>query len=233
MKRIYTWLLALSALAAVSSCNKKETDPPGTYAVNGVHDISMYTGGSYDLPVALQFISGTQGPVDMSITGLPAGVTASFSVASGVPTFQTIIHFEAGNTAVAGTYPIKIVSTSSVMSSKTIDARLIIAGDCAPMLYGIYHCTAPGTSYIDTVIASGTASRVIFKNMGDAGQPFFGDVNCNNKTINVPAQSIDYGSGLIGTVIANGTYSGNTILFHYSVTIPGVGTDTGSFQMVK
>ena len=233
MKKIYTWLLALSAFAAISSCNKKDSDPPGSYAVNGVHDISMYTGTSYDLPVEFLFLSGSQGPVDISVTGLPTGVTASFSVASGVPTFQTIIHFQAGNTVAAGTYPIKIVGTSSVMSSKTIDAKLIIIGDCSTALYGVYNCTAPGINYMDTVISSGTVSKIIFKNFGDSGNPFFGDVNCSNSTINVPAQTIDFGSGITGTVSATGSFSGNTILINYHVTAPVIGTDSGTFQMVK
>ena len=72
--------------------------------------------------VTVTHVSGgpNVGPVDFSISGLPSGVTAAFSLSSCTPTCNSTLTFTAGGGATPGVYPITIEATDKYLSIKQI-----------------------------------------------------------------------------------------------------------------
>ena len=72
--------------------------------------------------VTVTHVSGgpNVGPVDFSISGLPSGVTAAFSLSSCTPTCNSTLTFTAGGGATQGVYPITIEATDKYLSIKQI-----------------------------------------------------------------------------------------------------------------
>lgn len=115
MKQLF---FALSAVLLLASCSK--SDDGGSklnFAINGVHDVNLdpNTMGSDKLPISVNTVDagGLQEPVNLSITGLPAGVTADFAPANGTPNFGTLLTFKNDFSGTGGTYPVKIVGSSA------------------------------------------------------------------------------------------------------------------------
>lgn len=120
MKNLFYALLLAPLL--FTSC-KKSSDA-NEFAINGVHDVNFTATGGNVLALSIVQTSGAQQPVTLTVTGLPAGVTADIQPASGTPAFSSAITFSQG-TAAAGTYPIHIVGTSSSFT-KSYDLNLVV-----------------------------------------------------------------------------------------------------------
>jgi uncharacterized membrane protein len=118
--RVFYLLIALAALL-FSSCKKQNSGPEFSYIINNVHDLTVTAGSSVPLPLDVELQAGTQEPVALSVTGLPSGVTASFSAASGTPSFETVVTFNAAANAAPGDYPLKITGASASSEVKSYD----------------------------------------------------------------------------------------------------------------
>src|SRR3989344_2652653 len=60
------------------------------------------------------------GPVDFSVSGLPSGVTATFSLSSCTPRCQSNLTFSASSSATTGVFPLKIEAIDKYLSVKHI-----------------------------------------------------------------------------------------------------------------
>ena len=90
---------------------------PSTQTVN-IGDKNSYT-------VNVNLVSGTAAPVSLTVQGLPADVTYSFSPQTGTPSFTSTLTVEASPTASEGTYSITIAATSGTLS-RTTAATLVL-----------------------------------------------------------------------------------------------------------
>lgn len=122
------YLLFLISLVFMGACNKKDDDSAFVYMINNVQSISLSKNSTVQLPLETKYVSGTQEPVTLAVTGLPAGVTYSFSATSGTPTFTSVLTLTAGMNTPEGNYPIKITGTSASTGTKSYDLTLTITG---------------------------------------------------------------------------------------------------------
>ncbi len=116
---------------------------PTSFAINGTTCGSSGGGGSFKLAPSAstltiaQGASGTDtitvtdvspftGGVTFAASGMPAGVTASFSPASS--TGSSVVTFAVASTTVAGSYPITITGTSGTLTPVTTSITLTVTG---------------------------------------------------------------------------------------------------------
>jgi hypothetical protein len=236
MKKIGFLLAALSALISIASCNKKDSGPGnlggiGKYAVNGVHDLTLYAGKSAEMPLAITYISGVQGAVTVAIDGLPAGVAATPTVSTGVPSFNTNIQFTVSTLIAAGTHPIKIITSSSAMESKTVEMNLIIKKDCLDELTGVYDCTENDPpSFVSNIYPSGTPGQITITNFGNGVSNINANVDCSSGKIVIPSQ-LHQGSGT--TVLGSGSFAGKIVTIDYSINSGSGGQRNYTMRMEK
>lgn len=121
-KALFALLLAPILFA---SCSKSDSGPSNEFVINGIHDVNIGTVGGNILGLTVMQSSGTQEPVTLSVTDLPAGVSADIQPASGTPAFASSITFTRTGNAAAGTFPIHIVGTSSSYT-KSYDLNIIV-----------------------------------------------------------------------------------------------------------
>jgi len=111
------------------------------------------TGGAVSLSVTP--VSGFTGTVGLAVTGLPAGVTASFSPASPVlsstSAVSSTLTFAVGTTAAAGTYPLTITGLSGKVSSTATLTFSVLAPS--------FTLTPASTAV--TVVKPGSATAII------------------------------------------------------------------------
>jgi len=122
MKKLFFALLLTPVLFA--SC-KKSDGPSNEFIINGIHDVNLGTAGGNILAVAVAQTSGTQEPVTITVTGLPAGLSADVQPASGTPAFGAAITFSRTANTAGGTYPIHIVGTSASYT-KSYDLNIVV-----------------------------------------------------------------------------------------------------------
>jgi uncharacterized membrane protein len=84
-----------------------------TYTVNNVTDMSVQQGSSATKNLEVKLLTGTSENVSLALTGLPTGVTSTFSAASGTPSYNSTLTINASASAAAGIYPVVLKSTSS------------------------------------------------------------------------------------------------------------------------
>ncbi len=70
-------------------------------------------GQSLSVTVNVRQLSGTSKPVSLSVTGLPAGVTGSFSPTSSPPSFTSTLSLSTSSTAASGRTQLTITATST------------------------------------------------------------------------------------------------------------------------
>jgi|GEM_PF-2003287 len=117
------YILALSVLT-VFSC-KKEPELR-LFELNNVHDIAIISGQKDSLNLEAKKLDGNKIEVSLSVSGLPQGVTASFSTTADTPSFHTTLHLEVYILAPPGDYPITIKAESEA-ATRTYDLILRIS----------------------------------------------------------------------------------------------------------
>ncbi|HTN18265.1 MAG TPA: hypothetical protein VL092_11325 [Chitinophagaceae bacterium] len=198
MKKIFLFLsLACFLIAGCSKSEKKsETPPVMDFTINGVSDLNYKFEKAY-LPLAFTLVSGPQEKVDLTLSGLPAGMKGTFAAASGTPTFATTLEFTHTGKVNAGSYPLKVMATTAAGKVKTVGMNLIVVDDCGKPMAGAY----TGEVYVDGKMA-GTFSNAsasikadnpnrIYFNPNDVGDAIILDLNCAEQTLAI-APNGDY-----------------------------------------
>lgn len=85
--------------------------------------ISQGSKATYNL--AVNPVNTPTFPVNLSVSGLPIGVTASFSANNRVPYFDTILSVQTASNSPPGTYPFKVIGTGGGKTHE-LDLDLII-----------------------------------------------------------------------------------------------------------
>ena len=180
--------------------------------------MSLGAYGASALPLEVKFVEGTQEPVSLSISGLPAGVTSTFTPGSGTPTFSSILTLAATN-AVKGTYPIKIKGTSNTLS-KEYSFNLVVTQSCAEQRVGMYSSTSScdtGIADLQVVAVTGFGNKIdIFDPLDTTQTAVRAELNCDGNTLTVPLQT---NNGL--TYEGSGSFSANTINMTLTLTFWG------------
>jgi hypothetical protein len=94
---------------------------------------SVVQGGSVTTTVSLSPTGGFADTVSLSVSGLPSGATASFSPASGTPSFTSALTISTASTTPAGTYTITITGTGGGITH-SITYTLTVTAPPAPFI---------------------------------------------------------------------------------------------------
>lgn len=222
-------LLALTLFALLlGSCTKKTNvipDPPAeevkedsTYIINGITDFTLGSLDSTWVYLEVDFRQGKQEKINLSIEGLPERVTTKFEPAAGIPGFTTTLMLKS-IVAEPGTYPVKIIGTSTNGQKKTYEVNLVIkdnfhcdsfmagnlssfktytdpAGDSISNYSYISAMSQPGGAmilYMNSMYLETVSGYPVFS--GNFGMPNPSNevilvVNCNSKTITIPEKTI-------------------------------------------
>lgn len=230
MKRTALVSMLLIATAIFWGCSKNEynnstntiTPDPNAmkYTVNGITDQAIESTDSVIIPLGIAYTSGDQEKLTLSVTGLPSNTTASFNVASGIPTFATVLTLSTQK-APAGTYNIKLVCTTAKDSVKTFDIKLTIkeSDPCANAMVGKYDNQQRLESSSSSITEQTTAINTTTKNRLTLQNLFFSfsskeDVdatfNCDDNTLKLVDKDVDLGSAIF-VLSGEGTYTANTM----------------------
>ena len=151
------------------------TSQPATRAIT-VADFSLSAtpnsrtiapGGSSSHSVTVAPQNGFTGTVSFGITGLPAGVTASFSPAAVAGSGSTTLGISTNTSIQAGTYPLVITGTSGPVT-RTVNVTLVVNGDfsisVAPATAAIN--LGGAATYSVAISSSGFSGTVLFSVSG-------------------------------------------------------------------
>lgn len=205
MKQLILALTAFS-IVTISACDKKTSTTPITtnpnnndttdtdeivFNINGISDLKIKADEQGMLALAITHVSGTQGTVNLALSGLPGNATHKFSASSGIPTYASVLTIE-GNMATAGTYPLIIIALSESGVVKSYKFNLIIedATDCATPLAGNYsgtrECSSSGPINKNLIITNGFGLNKIYISGVTPSMQVPATLDCSTNTITIP-----------------------------------------------
>jgi hypothetical protein len=228
MKKILLPLVA-SLCLLLSGCSKPEKETPAPvpvmeFTINGASDVT-YKFEKTILPLTLNLISGPQEKLDLTLSGLPAGMKGNFGSASGTPSFSTTLEFTHSGLIAAGTYPLQIIATGTSGKIKTVGMNLNVVNDCGKPMLGKY----TGEMYEDgkltgtfsncTVTIKADNPNRIYLDTG-GGDPLSIDLNCSTQSLSIaPADKFTY-TGTFNTTPAyleiQETSASGTMIYKFS-----------------
>jgi len=119
-----TYLVCLFFTVLVLACKKDKAGKDFTYSVNGIHNISIPAGKQDTLQLQVATSGGTPENLSVSVAGMPSGVNATYSAASGTPNFSTTISFSVSSAVAPGNYPLQIIFKGDKTGDKTLAMNL-------------------------------------------------------------------------------------------------------------
>lgn len=143
------------------------TVPAPTFSISDNYSLTLNPGTSQTTPVAIYPQYGFSGSVALSVSGLPAGVTASFS--PNPTTGSTVLTLTATPTAVSGYYGLTITGTSGALS-QTATLQFTVAPPSFTLSTG-YPSLGPGTSTSTNVYVYGQNGFSGVVNLSVSGLP--------------------------------------------------------------
>ncbi|MDG6982739.1 MAG: hypothetical protein JRM74_04720 [Nitrososphaerota archaeon] len=223
---VYTVRVLASGTSASNSTTYTLTVIPFRFdiAVTPSSD-TLTQGQSVTASVALTLKSGTPVAASLSVSGLPAGATASFSPASCTPTCTTTMTLSASSFTVAGTYTLQVEGMGGSTINSTSFALTVV-----PYRFDISSSPAsgsvkPGLSVSATVsltLKSGTAVPVTLSATGlPAGATAsFSPASCSPSCSSAMtiATSVSTPPGVY-TVTVTGSGGGVANSTHYALTV--------------
>ena len=209
---------------------------PGTFAISAAGTVTVEQGATVASSVTVNDTGSFNGTVALSVSGLPIGVTATFTPASVTGSAGSSLTFVASATAVPGTYPLTVTGVSGSTTKTTALSLVVIYAPNFTVTVPLAPVTlVPGTNPTDTItvtfvgglsgsvsvsagnLPSGVNANFAPSSVNAPGGPI--TVNFNAQTSTVPGQ---YTIQIVGT---NGTITHSTPL---TLIIPGSG---GSFSL--
>ena len=266
MKKGLLFILFLGLLAAGTSCNKtsrtvapngdttnngldttnngnnNNNDPNGfTYRVNGVRNVVVQRGGDDVVSLSVARLTGYPELVYLSLRGLPAGITASFTQQQGVPSatasFNSNITFHASNSADTGTFQVQLLTKSQTTDTirYIFTMHVTLTTECTIAVQGNYHdstaCNNTTLYHTTSTITTNDLSlhRVDIYNFAGMGYKVYADLDCAAGTISVPSQTFPNGI----TVVGQGSFTSNMMDVKYTQTTAANATSNCEVVMMK
>ncbi|HEY1901987.1 MAG TPA: hypothetical protein VGG56_06135 [Terracidiphilus sp.] len=203
------------------------TIPPANFSIAAsVTDLTVVAGGSAaDTVITVTGQDGFSSNVNLVASGLPTGVTATFS--SAVTGTKSTLAFTAGATAVPGTYAVTITGTSGGLTRTTAVVLTIPASNftlsSSPSALSLL--TGAGTSSTITVTGTnGSHSNVTLAAKGlPAGvtATFSPDVTSTTSLLTFTASSAVVPGTYSVTVTGTAGTITNTVTISLKVPVPG------------
>jgi hypothetical protein len=227
MRKLSTLFLFAVSVMVLFSCNKKEQTQTQPYAINGVDDIYVTQGEDDSWNLEVRSIGPLYDTVELSIGGLPQGLTASFSQTKGIPTYFSTVIFSNVN-ALPGSYPCVLTASSAQAGKSTYKFMIKIS---APIICGLVgdfssvSCAGDTfTSKIQTIAPpiEDSVNTVHINNLGNIGlDSIRADIDCDLGTITIPAQTFTENGNTV-QISGNGSFNNNSIItITYNMVLNG------------
>lgn len=181
------------------------------FNITGVKDTIVYVNDTTNVPITVTWVEGPKETVNLSVTDLPANVTANILPNTGTPDYNATLQLIGGTNATTGTYNnVNVVGTigSGLTVSKNFNIK--VQNNCRPFLLGTYtitdSCTSGNYNYQSIIYSDPiNTDRIRIDNFGsNTNYDIYLLVDCDAKTVTIPAQPIP-GAG--ATVTGNGTFN--------------------------
>lgn len=219
-------LLTLPAVFSLSACSDDPVAVPGTITVSAAPttvSVPVEGNGSVDVTVARV---GFAGPISLALTGLPAGVTGSWSanpVAAGAT--SATLTLTAGATAAVGTAPLTVRASGSGVTDATTSVSLAVTPKPAITLT----VTNP-TPIPSLAVPTGAQVSIALTRIGG----FTGTVTMSAEglpsgwTASFSPASITTGSGTLATITPPANPARGSYPVTFRATATGVAAATGT-----
>jgi cellulose 1,4-beta-cellobiosidase len=186
--------------------------------------VSLEQGATATGSVTVSVTGGFSSAIELSVTGLPAGVTASFSPASVTGSEGSTITFTASATAVPGTYSLTVTGTSGTTNETATLSLTVVAAPNFTITASPAAISVPvGTNPTDTITVTFVGGLTGSLSVSATGLPSGMQANFAPSSVNAPG----------GTIVANFSDQTSTPAGTYNVLIVGTdGTITHSATIV-
>ena len=127
-----SYLSSFSSVANTTICNL--IAPAFDFVLSSSGDVSVTQGSSVNNTITATLTSGTTQGVSLSVSGLPIGVTSSFSMTSCNPTCTSTLTLNASLLTLPGSYTITVSGTSERLTNTTsfvLTVNLVFIGPVA------------------------------------------------------------------------------------------------------
>jgi cellulose 1,4-beta-cellobiosidase len=170
--------------------------------------------------VSVSAINGFDSAVALTVSGLPAGVTATFSPASVTGSAGSTLTFTASATAVPGTYPLTVTGTSGSTTETAALSLTVVAAPNFTITASSTTVSLPvGTNPTDTFTITFVGGLTGSVSVSATGLPNGLQANFSPNSVNAPG----------GTIVANFSAQSSTPAGSYPIQIVGTnGTITHS-----
>lgn len=232
MKTVYSILIAVAAL--MTGCSKSNVnnnpyygDDYGDfkYTINGTKDTAIEQNGEANILLTLTKTSGSTEDVNLSLTGVPANVTATIEPITAKPPFVALLRIVSKRAAV-GSYPIVITGRSKTTGNTVHSLNLNIkaytnAAYAVEGVCGTIGACTPQTGALtheaNVVVSTAALNRVeIHGFWSDSwSNVVYADLNPVNKTVTIPSQTVN-----ALTFEGSGTYTEGSMHINYTVKGP-------------
>jgi len=136
--------------------SKANTTSPSFTLSPSASTLSLTQGSSATDTISVTPENGFSGSVSFAATGLPSGVTASFSPTSS--TSSSVLTLTASSTATAGTSTVTITGTSGSTTASTTISLAVSSGTCTPTTIVPYISVNGGSTWTEESSATVTST---------------------------------------------------------------------------
>ena len=178
--------------------------------------VSVAAGSNGTATVSTAITSGSSESVSLSASGLPPGVTASFSPATVNSGSSSTLTLTAASTTAAGTYSVTVTGTAATGSHTAVLSLTVTSAPASDFSISVSPASASVTAgsgasaTVSTAVTSGSAQSVT---LGASGLP-------SGATASFSPASVTAGSSSTLTISTSSSTPAGT----YTVTITGTGS---------
>lgn len=229
----------LAVLSSPTSTPTSTTSFDFSLSNNGAATVTQ--GGSVVRSITTTLSAGTTQLVSFAASGLPSGVSASFSPTSCNPTCTTSLTLQATASAPLGSYPVTVTGTAGTSTRTTSFTLTVSSGGTATStsfnfsLSGISNISlGQGSSTsqaVSALLSSGTAQSVSFSSTGlpSNASITFSPTSCSPTCSTLMSVQVG-GSTPVGSypVTITGTAGATSRTSSFTLTVTGSGTPTST-----
>ena len=180
---------------------------------------SVLPGGSATAAFTVKTNNGFNSAIQFSVTGLPAGVTATFAPASLSASGNTTLTIVASASAAPGLYAVSVVGKSGTTSkSAALSLTVVNAPPLALTLSAAYIDVAAGSSGSVTLTTSTNSAFNAAVGLSVSGVPQGVAVNLSSTSIKAPGAGTSTLTATVAATMAGGTYAVTVIATAGGVT---------------
>lgn len=219
---LFVSVILMTVLAACKKDDKKTDDFP--YSISNFGDVTLMAGTSTSVSYEVKLLHGDTQSINLSVSGLPAGVSVRFDHASATSGFKPTATYTVSEFLKPGSYPFSLIIHVPVQPDKILPANLVVTENCGIGVIGRYKVTeACGGSKDYTSDVYGLSDmhlkKFLINNLNNISVSAYVIFDCPTNTITIPVQN--YNNGLeTSTISGNGTIGNKSFTINYSIISP-------------